>query len=93
MSDPNQDVNRRHSDAVVIALSQRFNDFVERYDRDCGASSEWRKNVEATLKEQSKSLDEISPAYSKGKWVFALVVMGSIAIAVKSFWSHVVFIK
>jgi hypothetical protein len=88
---PNQDVDRRHSDGVLIALTQRFNDFIERYDRDCGANSEWRRMVEATLKEQSLSLSEISPAYIKGKWIVGLITIGSIALAVKAFWSHVAF--
>ena len=91
MTDPDQDSNRRHSDAVLVALTQRFNDFIERYDRDCGANGEWRRTVDATLKEQSQALSELSPAYAKGKWVVGLVVLGSIALAVKSFWAHLMW--
>jgi len=93
MSDehPFQDKERRHSDAVLIALTQRFNDFIERYDRDCGAAGEWRRTVEQTLKEQSIILSEISPAYNRGKWIVALVTIGSIGLAVKAFWNHVAF--
>lgn len=91
MDDKNQDADRRHSDGVLIALTQRFNDFIERYDRDMGANGEWRRSVEATLKEQSQALSEISPAYAKGKWVVGLIIIGSIALAVKAFWSHIRF--
>jgi hypothetical protein len=88
---PNQDSERRHSDGVLIALTQRFNDFIERYDRDCGANGEWRRMVDQSLKEQSQALSEISPAYAKGKWVVGLIAIGSIALAVKAFWSHIAF--
>lgn len=86
MTDEN---HTRQTDAVVIALSQRFNDFVERYDRDCGANNEWRRTVETTLKSQSDALAEISPAYYRGKWIIGLVALGSIGVAVKAFWNHI----
>ena len=85
---PNQDSERRHSDGVLIALTQRFNDFIERYDRDMGANGEWRRVVETKLDDHTKMLGEISPAYFRGKWVVALIVVGSIGIAVKAFWNH-----
>ena len=88
---PDQDFNRRHSDSIVIALSQKFNDFVERYDRDCGTNSEWRRTVELKIEKQSELLNEISPAYTKGKWIIGLIVVGSVAIAVKAFWDHIFF--
>jgi hypothetical protein len=47
--------------------------------------------VEATLKEQTQSLAEITPAYYRGKWVVGLIAIGSIGLAVKSFWGHIAF--
>ena len=91
LPNPEQDMNRRHTDTVVIALSQRFNDFVERYDRDCGAQNEWRRAVELKIEKQSEMLNEISPAYAKGKWVASLIMIGSVALAVKAFWNHIRF--
>ena len=89
--DPHSDMNRRHTDPMMVALNQRFTDFIERYDRDTGALGEWRRTVEVTLKEQSAILSEISPAYNRGKWVVALVMIGSVTLAVKAFWSHIKF--
>ncbi len=93
-----EDDKRRQDDIIVAQLSQRFNDFVERYDRDCGAvnerdrvSKEWRDKVDFELKSQSKILEEISPAYNRGKWVVGLIMIGSIGIAIKQFWAHISF--
>jgi hypothetical protein len=80
--------DNRKDDILVAQLTQRLNDFIERYDRDCGASSEWRRTVDGILKDQSKVLEEISPAYIRGKWIVALITIGSIGMAVKAFWSH-----
>jgi hypothetical protein len=79
----------RKNDVAIEILTQRFNDFIERYDRDCGASQEWRRTTEKILKEQSDILLEISPAYNRGKWVVGLIMIGSVGLAVKAFWQHV----
>jgi hypothetical protein len=89
MTEPDQDQNRRHSDSVMIALNQRFIDFVERYDRDTGALNEWRRQIDSTLREQDIILKEINPAYRRGLWVFGLIVIASIGVAVKEFWNHI----
>ena len=68
---------------------QRFNDFIERYDRDVGAINEWRRITDLELKTQGEILRDISPAYTKGKWVFGLIAIGSIGVAVKEFWTHI----
>lgn len=83
-----EEKDRRQDDILVAQLSQRFNDFVERYDRDCGGNNQWRATVDAELKSQSKMLNEISPAYYRGKWVVLLIMAGSIGIAIKEFWAH-----
>ena len=85
------DDKRRADDILVAQLSQRFNDFIERYDRDVGAINEWRRITDVELKTQGEILREISPAYTKGKWVVGLVAIGSIGIAVKAFWNHIVW--
>jgi hypothetical protein len=87
---PEEDM-RRKNDLAIEILTQRFNDFIERYDRDCGASGEWRRNTEKILKYQSDILLEISPAYNRGKWVVGLIMIGSVGLAVKSFWNHIFF--
>lgn len=87
----NDEDKRRADDILVAQLSQRFNDFIERYDRDVGALNEWRGRTDKTLKDQDDILKDISPAYAKGKWVAGLVMVGSIAMAVKAFWSHLLW--
>jgi hypothetical protein len=98
----NEDDKRRADDILVAQLSQRFNDFIERYDRDCGADNEreriareennkWKEKMEIEMKAQSKILEEISPAYMKGKWIVGIVMVGSIGIAIKEFWNHVLW--
>lgn len=79
----------RKNDLAIEVLTQRFNDFMERYDRDCGASIEWRRSTEIILSKQSEILTEISPAYNRGKWVVGLIMIGSIGVAIKTFWQHV----
>jgi hypothetical protein len=86
----NEDYQRK-SDLELTSLSQKFADFVERYDRDCGASGEWRRTVEMMLKEHGAMLSDITPAYTRGKWIAGIIAIGSIGIAVKTFWSHIVF--
>jgi hypothetical protein len=83
------DEKRRADDILVAQLSQRFNDFIERYDRDVGAINEWRRTTDVELKTQGEILREISPAYVKGKWIVGLVALGSIGAAVKAFWAHI----
>lgn len=81
--------DRRRDDLIVAQLSQKFNDFIERYDRDVGALNEWRKNTDAELDAQGVILRDISPAYARGKWVVGLIMVGSIGVAIKEFWSHI----
>jgi hypothetical protein len=83
-----EEEKRRADDVLVIQLSQRFNDFIERYDRDVGAINEWRRITDAELKIQGDILRDIAPAYSGGKWIIGLITIGSIGLAVKAFWSH-----
>lgn len=78
----------RKNDLAVAALVQRFNDFIERYDRDCGATAEWRRAVEIEIKTHGEILRDISPAYHGSKWIVGLIMIGSIGLAVKAFWSH-----
>lgn len=84
-----EEEKRRADDILVIQLSQKFNDFIERYDRDVGGLNQWKSSVDRELKDQSKILNEISPAYNRGKWIVALIMMGSIGAAVKALWSHI----
>jgi hypothetical protein len=83
------DIDGRKDDLIVAALSQKFNDFIERYDRDVGALNEWRKNTDNELKTQGVILRDISPAYTRGKWIVGLITIGSIGVAVKTFWAHI----
>jgi hypothetical protein len=85
------DNERRADDLIVAQLSQKFNDFIERYDRDCGAFNEWRRATDAELKTQGSILREISPAYTRGKWIAGLIMIGSIGVAIKGFWSHIMW--
>lgn len=85
------DDGHRKDDLIVAQLSQKFNDFLERYDRDCGASNEWRRVTETELKAQGEILRDISPAYNRGKWIVGIIMIGSLGIAVKEFWKHVTF--
>lgn len=80
---------RRIDDVLVGQLIQRVNDFIERYDRDMGALNEWRRATDAELKAQGDILRVLKPAYSGGKWVVGLIMIGSIGLAVKAFWSHI----
>jgi hypothetical protein len=80
---------RRKSDVAIALLSQRFDDFMKLYQRDQGAYEEWRRTVDLKLADQGDILRAISPAYAGGKWIVGLIMVGSIAIAVKEFWTHV----
>ncbi len=81
--------SRRKDDIMVAQLIQRFNDFTERYDRDTGALNEWRRTTDLEIGKQGDILREISPAYTKGKWIAGLIAVGSVGVAVKAFWSHI----
>lgn len=83
------DIDGRKDDIIVAALSQKFNDFIERYDRDVGALNEWRRSTDKELDAQGNILRDISPAYARGKWIVGLIMVGSIGVAIKSFWAHI----
>lgn len=85
------DDDRRKDDLIVAQLSQKFNDFLERYDRDSGANNEWRRVTDLELKLQGEILREISPAYTRGKWIAGLIMVGSIGVAIKGFWAHIMW--
>lgn len=86
-----EEQKRRVDDILVAQLSQRFNDFIERYDRDVGALNEWRQSTDKELGTQGDILRKMSPAYNGGKWVLGLLTAGSIAIAIKTFWGHILW--
>lgn len=83
--------DNRRDDRMMVALNQKFSDFVERYDRDVGALNEWRKTVDKKQSDQGDILRDIAPAYRRGLWVVGLITCGSIGMAVKAFWSHISF--
>jgi hypothetical protein len=82
------DHDRRHDSGSLLILGQKFTDFVERYDRDMGASNEWRRTVEIQIKGNSELLAEIAPSYVRGKWIIGIILIGSIGLGVSTFWAH-----
>ena len=83
-----EESKKRKDDILVAQLSQKFNDFIERYDRDMGALNEWRRATDAELKSQGDILRDISPAYNRGKWIVGVIMVGSLGMAVQEFWKH-----
>jgi hypothetical protein len=92
----------RKNDDLIVSVNQKLNDFVERSDRDVGAMNErknieretlmkWMESTDASLKSQGEILNVLSPIYIKGKAVLWVIVIGSIGLAIKSFWSHILF--
>lgn len=79
----------RKDDLIVERLDQKFTDFLERYERDWKDTQAWRKAHWELLNTHTQLLNEIVPNYRRGLWALTIIVAGSIALAVQSFWKHI----
>lgn len=79
----------RKDDLILERLDQKFADFLERYERDWHHTQDWRKSHWELLDRHTDLLNEIVPNYRRGLWALTIIVAGSIALAVQSFWKHI----
>lgn len=80
--------DRRQTDPLLIALDQRFTDFLDRYERDQIRARESRDEIIGRLKPMERFFETVKPWHSRFLWVFSLIILGSIAYWVKWFWDH-----
>lgn len=85
----NDDDFRRRDDILMAELSTRFKDFIERYERDWKHTQDWRKAHWEIMEEHGKLLSEMAPVYRKSMWFVGALVLGTIGVAIKAFWSHI----
>lgn len=90
----------RKDDIVIEVLAQQFRDFVEydkerwkkyddKYEADQKHTRNWRDTHWEIMQEHSRLLNEIVPNYRRGLWALTIIVAGSIAIGVQSFWNNI----
>lgn len=80
---------RRQNDPLLIEISTRFDDFLDRYERDLKLTNEWRDETTMRLKVHCDFIKEVSPVYKRLCWVLGIAVIASVGIATTSLWSHV----
>lgn len=79
----------RKDDVIIERLDQKFTDFLERYEKDWQHTQTWRNYHDKMIKEHGDFINDFRPIYRRGLLAVGLIVTGSIAIAVKTFWNHV----
>jgi hypothetical protein len=81
--------DRRQNDALLIAMDQRFTDFMDRYERDQLTAHAWRSSISNRLGDVETFISELKPLHKKAMWTVTLIVVGTVAYWVKVFWDHV----
>lgn len=81
--------DRRQADPLLIALDQRFRDFLERYERDQEHSQLWRMEFMKRMKEVESFVTEFKPMHKSALLLLTLVIGGTVAYWVKELWSHI----
>jgi hypothetical protein len=85
--------NRRNGDAQIIQLSQKFDDFVERYERDTEFTKQSHLEMKAIIAGHDEFIRDIKPMYSKMMVAFGAFVLGSIGVGVNYLWKNIHFGK
>lgn len=81
--------DRRQPDRLLIALDQRFTDFLDRYERDQENAQTWRIDIKHRIGDLEMFVNEMQPLHKKVMWIVSLVVLGTVAYWIKVFWDHV----
>lgn len=79
----------RKDDVIIERLDQKFTDFLERYEKDWQHTQSWRKYHDQAIQEHSDFINEFKPIYKKALLAVGLILSGSIALGVKTFWNHI----
>lgn len=80
---------RRREDSQIGALRQELHDFIGRYERDSSAAADDRKEVLRVINSHDAFIRDIKPVYNRTMMGLGAIILGSIGIAVHSFWSHI----
>lgn len=83
--------DRRLTDPLLIALNQRFQDFIERYERDQRNSTEWREALLRRFDPMEKFFETVKPWHTRALYTISLAVIGTVAYWIKWFWDHVMW--
>lgn len=65
---------------TVIALQQKFLDFLERYEKNQAETKEWRAEMTRTVNDTADTVKELKALRGMGFWV-AVTFFGSLIIA------------
>lgn len=93
---------RRKNDVLMSTLTQKFDDFVGRYERDRKADQTlhdadwhhtqvWRDAHWKLIQENTDFLRLLKPKYTTAMAITMAVILGSVGLAVKWFWNHIKF--
>ena len=83
--------DRRKADEQLIRLTQKFDDFVERYERDVSASSLRIAELSVVIKSHDEFIRDIKPMYTKSMVALGAFALGTIGLLVKWVWDHVIW--
>lgn len=80
--------HERKNDIMVARLSQRFDDFLERYDENQNQARAWRNEFSLRLQKVEDFVNDFSPIHKKIMAFLMIVVAGSIGYWLKLFWDN-----
>lgn len=80
--------HERKNDVIIARLSQRFDDFMERYDENQNQARAWRLDFSERLSKVEDFIKEFSPMHKKIMGAIVLIVAGSMTYWLKLFWDH-----
>lgn len=83
------DLPRRRDDLAIAELTIKFQDFVDRYEREIELARIERLDLTAIIRSHDEFIREIKPMYSKGMIALGAFIIGSIGIATTWLWSHI----
>lgn len=73
----------------MAELIIRFNDFLERYERDVRLSIQYREEILKTIHNHEDFIRDIKPVYAKGMMALGAATLAAIGLGVTWLWNHI----
>jgi hypothetical protein len=80
---------RRRDDHAVAILAQKFDDFLDRYERDSHQADICRRETLDLIKAHDNFISKIEPVYSKGMIAVGAFVLGLVGLMAVAVWTHI----
>ena len=81
---------KRQNDILLVTLNQKFIDFLQRYERDQETTEKWREAMSGRVETMETFILKLRPWHSVMMLVAISALLGTIGVAIKSGWDHLV---